>query len=133
MYLTKPVTVDLLVSALHALLRRSWGATGERRPRDATLASRHDGWYVTGSDGELIAFTAIERALLQRLRDAAGAPVDKETLIAAIADDPIDFDPHRLEVVIHRLRRKLTSAAGAGMEIVTVRGAGYSLVTVATP
>ena len=126
LYLTKPVTVDLLASALHAVLRRTWS-----RPKAAgpgAVAGDQSAWYVTGRDGELIPLTAVERMILGRLRQSSGQPVDRENLIRLIAQDAFDFDPHRLEVLIHRLRKKLTLAVTDRAEIVTVRGAGYALV-----
>lgn len=127
LYLMKPVTVGLLASALHAVLRRTWSAP---EPGRAVAAEKNDreGWYLNGPDGELIALTDAERTLVQRLRQEQGCPVERETLIEALTSNTADFDPHRLEVLIHRLRRKLVRTTQPKLEIVTIRGSGYGLL-----
>jgi DNA-binding response OmpR family regulator len=127
LYLMKPVTVGLLASALHAVLRRTWSAAEPGRA-PATEATDREGWYLNASDGELIALTDAERTLVQRLRQEQGRPVERETLIEALTSNTADFDPHRLEVLIHRLRRKLVRTAQPKLEIVTIRGSGYGLL-----
>ena len=44
------------------------------------------------------------------LAAAAGMPVRREMLIAKLVENVHDFDPHRLEMLVHRLRRKTLSA-----------------------
>jgi DNA-binding response OmpR family regulator len=124
LYLMKPVTVGLLASALHAVLRRSW----TRTPTAGGAVPAHDGWYVHGQGEELVALTQAERTVINRLRQGHGKPVDREALIESLTTDVEDFDPHRIEVLIHRLRRKLTRREHPRMEIVTIRGAGYALL-----
>jgi len=55
-------------------------------------------------------------------------PVGREQLIAAIADDADAFDPHRLDMAIHRLRRKLEAAGMPAFPLRALRGVGYMLV-----
>ncbi|SFW29500.1 DNA-binding response regulator, OmpR family, contains REC and winged-helix (wHTH) domain [Luteibacter sp. UNCMF366Tsu5.1] len=128
LYLMKPVTVGLLASALHAVLRRSWTPRAASAGPAAMAAPATDGWYVSGPMGEVLALTQAERIVVQRLRQGQGNPVDRELLIESLTTDVEDFDPHRIEVLIHRLRRKLTRSERPHLEIVTVRGAGYVLV-----
>lgn len=127
LYLVKPVTLGLLASVLHAVLRRTWSAADPGRI-PAGEASDREGWYLHGADGELIALTEAERTVVQRLRQEQGRPVCRETLIEALTSNTADFDPHRLEVLVHRLRRKLVRTAQPRLEIVTIRGSGYGLL-----
>jgi two-component system OmpR family response regulator len=63
--------------------------------------------------------TAVAEALLHKV----GRIVSKPSLGAVIGDDGVAAD-NKVEVYIHRLRRKL---ADAGLEIRNVRGLGYVL------
>ena len=112
---------------VHAVLRRTWSAPDAARA-PATEATDREGWYLNAPDGELIALTDAERTLVQRLRQEQGRPVERETLIEALTSNTADFDPHRLEVLIHRLRRKLARTVQPKLEIVTIRGSGYGLL-----
>jgi DNA-binding response OmpR family regulator len=49
----------------------------------------------------------------------------RETLIAALTDNVHDFDPHRIDSMIHRLRRKVADATGAQLPLLAVHGEGY--------
>ncbi|MET4677763.1 response regulator transcription factor [Luteibacter sp. ME-Dv--P-043b] len=128
LYLMKPVTVGLLASALHAVLRRTWSATSAGGGTVVSDASDREGWYLHGPDGELIALTEAERTIIQRLRREQGRPVEREALIESLTGNTADFDPHRLDVLIHRLRRKVVRTTEPKLEIVTIRGSGYGLL-----
>ncbi len=64
-------------------------------------------------------------ALLSQLGDN---PPWRERLIAALTPTPWDFDPHRLEVLVHRLRSRVRSATHLALPIRALRGMGYLLV-----
>nr|WP_255692543.1 helix-turn-helix domain-containing protein [Luteimonas sp. XNQY3] len=68
-----------------------------------------------------------ERRLMAQLAAMPKEPVTREALIAALAEDVDDFDPHRLEMLIHRLRKKCLQATGHELPVRTVRGVGYVL------
>ncbi|MNV65244.1 Heme response regulator HssR [compost metagenome] len=69
----------------------------------------------------------MERAALQLLFEAAGEPITRERLIERITDTPWDFDPHRLDVLVHRLRARVRAATGAELPMRALRGQGYLL------
>ena len=54
-----------------------------------------------------------------------GTPVGRERLIAALTPTPRDFDPHRLEVLLHRLRARVRDATGLALPVRALRGQGY--------
>src|SRR5690606_9821280 len=119
-YLAKPVEIELLAATLHSLARRVQRAlpTGNWR-LDA------NGWCLLTPDERSIALTKTERRLLQPLVAAAGSVVARETLIAAMTDNIHDFDPHRIDSMIHRLRRKVADGSDAQLPLVAVHGEGY--------
>jgi len=51
--------------------------------------------------------------------------VERERLIAGMTESPADFDPHRLEVLLHRLRQRVRGASGHALPLRAVRGIGY--------
>lgn len=128
LYLVKPVDPDVLVAALASLRRRLDAAGDAPAAAPAAWSLRSGGWRLCAPDGSGLDLTGAERALLQPLFAHAGQPVDRETLIAAQTDAPWDFDPHRLEVLVHRLRARVRAATGHALPLRAVRGAGYLVV-----
>ncbi|HEY0197020.1 MAG TPA: response regulator transcription factor [Rhodanobacter sp.] len=135
-YLTKPVDIDVLAAALHSLHRRlkvgatsassqvspaSTGETGEWRLDT-------DGWCLIAPNGTVLALTAPERCVLNALAAGRGAPVAREKLIEALSEDVYGFDPHRLEMLVHRLRRKTLNGGAGNLPLMTSRGNGYLFV-----
>ena len=122
-YLAKPVEIELLAATLHTLARRVQRLQSAPVARDWRLDS--NGWCLLSPAGDSIALTKGERRLLQPLFAAAGDVVARETLIAALTDNVHDFDPHRVDSMIHRLRRKVVAACGAQLPLQAVHGEGY--------
>ncbi|MGW1225496.1 response regulator transcription factor [Streptomyces sp. NPDC001515] len=119
-YLTKPFSYVVLVARIRALLRRRAGSAS---PVVVAGALRMD----TAArrvllEGEEIALTAKEFAVLEHLVLRAGQVVGKAEILEHVWDFAYDGDPNIVEVYVSALRRKL----GAGT-IRTVRGAGYVL------
>lgn len=133
-YLSKPVDVDVLAATLHSLGRRM--RTSPQTLRTATdmqpsAGAWHldtDGWCLVSPAGTVLALTTPERCVLGVLIAGAGEPVARETLIAALSKDVYDFDPHRLEMLVYRLRRKAADAGIGNLPLLTSRGNGYLFV-----
>lgn len=139
-YLTKPVDYPVLMATLKSLGRRLRGAPAT--PRPAASAPRKerqgesakadwrlvaDGWKLRTPDRRDVILTAYERDLLRCLMNAGGRPVDRETLIEALTREVHEFDPHRLEMVVYRLRRKILTVSTHTLPLEAVRGVGYLL------
>ncbi|MEG2802774.1 response regulator transcription factor [Stenotrophomonas sp.] len=131
-YLVKPLDGDLLAAALASLRRRL-------RPAAPTVPVAHlaappasgqwqlqaDGWNLGAPNGAVLALTSAERGFVRALLATPGQPVEREALIAAVTDQPWDFDPHRLEVLVHRLRARVRNGMGMTLPVRALRGAGY--------
>jgi two-component system response regulator TctD len=121
-FLAKPFEVPELEARLMALIRR---ARGSDRPRFACgplvydAASRH---FML--DGEPLALSPREHAVLRALVQRSGEPVSKREILERVFSDEQDVQPEAIEVLIHRLRRRLESST---VRIVTLRGLGYVL------
>lgn len=121
-YLAKPVELDLLAATLHSLGRRLHAT-----PSPGTPGWRLDanGWRLLAPNDRTVELTRTERSVLSQLLAAEGETVDREALIASLTPDVFDFDPHRLETLIHRLRSKVRAATGLQLPLRAVHGVGY--------
>lgn len=90
----------------------------------------HDGAYVGSTE---IPLTALELKVLNRLMERAPCTVSVHDLHSAMYGHPGNAkDSNVLQVVVGRLRKKLT-AAGAQVRIDNVRGQGYTLDAIDVP
>lgn len=126
-YLSKPVDIDVLVATLHSVARRL-----RRTPASSTGGWRLDaeGWCLIAPSGDVVALTKTERRLLETLMEKSNRVVPREALIGAITEDVHDFDTHRLDSLIHRLRKKVLNIIGEPLPLNAVHGEGYVLVVV---
>ena len=125
-YLSKPVEMELLAATLHSLARRLRG-NGERAKTPPAWRLDADGWCLLSPSGAVVALTKSERSLFACLSASPGKLVTRETLIAALTSNVFDFDNHRLDSMIHRLRRKVADACGEPLPLSAVHGEGYVL------
>jgi DNA-binding response OmpR family regulator len=123
-YLLKPFEMPELVARLKALLRRPSDALGVKlEVGDLTfdVASRS-----VEVGGRPIALSRRELLLLEHLMRRAGRVAAKEVLEERLYGFGEEVASNSVEVLVHRLRRKLADA-GAVAAVHTVRGLGYLL------
>lgn len=125
-YLTKPIDLDVLKATLQSLSRRLLAEETSRSDGGSWRLGDGD-WNLLTPDDGCIDLTASERSILRTLFDAKGQPVQREELIACLTGDVYDFDPHRLEMLVHRLRRKVAGGCRHPLPLRAVRGKGYVL------
>lgn len=129
-YVAKPVDIDILAATLRSVLRRlkpsALARTAGRQPTSWRLGAA--GWDLISPDGVKVQLTHPERALMGTLAAAPGKTVARDAIISALARDAKNFDRHRLEMLVHRLRRKVLSATGEPLPLKAVRGIGYVLL-----
>jgi len=125
-YLTKPLNFAEFEATLVTLMRRL--ETETESPRRAAS----NGWCLDAAQRTLLApgGTAItlsdaECAVVAALVHAAPLPVSRNQLIQAQGESPDAYDPHRLDVLMHRLRRKIAVVQPDEL-IKTVYGQGYA-------
>jgi DNA-binding response OmpR family regulator len=123
-YLVKPFHMPELISRMRALLRRPNAALGVRLELGNLVldsASRE-----TLVDGARVGLSVRETALLELLLRRHGRVVTRETIEQSLYSFDSLLGSNAVEVLVHRLRRKLQDAA-ARLRIHTVRGVGYLL------
>lgn len=119
-YLAKPFEFEELLARVEALLRRADGRTSNvLRHGDIELDTV--GLRITFR-GRPINLTAYEFRTLDYLMRHPDKVVSKTELIEHIYDQNFDLDSNVIEVLINRLRGKLSSDC-----IVTRRGLGYQI------
>lgn len=130
-YLTKPVDMELLAATVRSVLRRRQTPMPMKQPAVAQRTGWHveaNGWTLVSPAGARITLAPIERVLIGMLIQNMGNVISREKIISLIVrqgDAAQEFDPHRLEMLIHRLRRKVSHATGEKFPLSTARGLGY--------
>ncbi len=121
-YLAKPFDLEELDARVRALLRRKVrGDEGVQKCGQLRLDRSSGAFYHLDAALEL---TPREQLLLKALMARPGHAVNKERLLQLVfpGDDAVQLEA--VEVIIHRLRKKLTATQ---TEIMTLRGLGYLL------
>ena len=122
-YLTKPFDVLELEARLRVLIRRGAAGQSDNRidigPLALDLQARRA--WLNGQDMQL---TLKEFMLLQSLALKSGQVQAKEQLMQRLSDFDQDMSPNALDILIHRLRKKLD---GSSLSVRTLRGFGYLL------
>ncbi|MEU7990975.1 response regulator transcription factor [Streptosporangium canum] len=120
-YLAKPFVFIELVARVRALGRRSAPALPPVLERSGVRLD--PGKRLVSRDGEEIALTKKEFAVLEELMRAEGAVVSQEDLLDKAWDENIDPFTNVVRVTMMTLRKKL----GEPQVIETVPGVGYKL------
>ncbi len=121
-FLAKPFELEELQVRLHALPRRARGAEAARLacgPLVYDLALRR-----FTLDDQPLSLSPREADVLRVLIQHAGEPMSKSQVLERIVSDESDIHPEAVEVIVHRLRKRID---GAGLRITTYRGLGYAL------
>jgi two-component system response regulator TctD len=121
-FLAKPFELEELQVRLHALLRRARGAQASRLtcgPLTYDLPTRR-----FSLAGDPLLLSARESAVLRVLLQHAGELMSKQHILERIVPDEKDIHPEAVEVIVHRLRKRVD---GRGVAIKTYRGLGYAL------
>lgn len=132
-FLAKPYSTRELLARLRAVLRRG---RAEARPSGnghRRQEARFDGWTISfprrelhDPAGDVVDLTGAEFELLTVLADQPQRVIPRDRLIELSGSRPGESSDRSVDVLISRLRRKLTHGR-VPAPIVTVRGAGYML------
>ena len=123
-YLSKPAEIDVLVATLHSVARRLKPST---RALEDSWRLSPDAWLLFSPSGGRVTLSKTERQLMEKLMRHRNQVILRESLIGVLTDDVSTFDPHRLDSLIHRLRRKVLAALGESLPLDAAHGTGYLL------
>lgn len=127
-YITKPFSLQLLLSKINAFLRRVYGEYGgvqsdEITVKGLTLDERSFKMVYDGQDYEL---SKNEFKLLKKLMEHVDQVVSREDLLTILWDEDAFVDDNTLTVNVTRVKNRLKEA-GIMDVIKTKRGVGYVL------
>lgn len=131
-YLVKPVDMDELVLILKRLALRFVSPLAAAPQRTTSVVSQQwqyepGGGFIVAPNGVRIRLSVSEGQLLRALASKAGTPCADAELAIALGLFPEEYDKHRTEVIISRLRAKVERESGLSLPLRSVRGVGYSL------
>ena len=132
-YLGKPVDVDELVLILKRLTEREKKAEphSPSAPPNHTNPASSTGWQLEGGDflrtpeGQRVRLSFNELRLMRVFLTKAGEVAVAQELASALGLLPEEYDKHRLEVIISRLRDKVLRETGIPLPVHSRRGIGY--------
>ncbi len=122
-YLTKPFELMELEARLRVLIRRLHAGMVDNRIAMGALVLDLQARRAWLGDQDM-QLTLKEFTLMQSLAIKAGQVQSKEQLMHRLTDFDQDMSANALDILIHRLRKKLD---GSGLGIRTLRGFGYLL------
>lgn len=120
-FLAKPFAIEELEARLVALVRRAHGKNAGTF--SSGPLSYHSSEQRFSLHGEPIELTPREHSMLRILLQHAGEPMSKQKIIDRMFSYDVDIQLDAVEVIAHRLRKKL----GNAVHIRTLRGLGYVL------
>ena len=130
-YVAKPFSIQQLVLRIEAVLRRS--QVGQELAKTIYLDSMEiDTENLSGIRGDdEIAFTRREIEILIYLAANTSRPVSREELLTKVWGyaQNLDIETRTVDIHIAKLRRKIEQNPKDPQNLVTVRGAGYKLVS----
>jgi two-component system response regulator RegX3 len=130
-YVPKPFSVQQLVLRVEAVLRRS--QVGQEQARTLSVGDVEiDTENLSGRIGdEELAFTKREIEVLCFLAENSDRPVSRDELLARVWGyaKGLEIETRTVDIHIAKLRRKIEANPKEPQVLITVRGAGYRLVT----
>jgi two-component system OmpR family response regulator len=117
-YVTKPFQMEELIARIEALIRRSHGLARPVLTCGDVMVDTTAGTVTL--NGRSVLLTALEYRLLSYLMHRQDVIVSKTELTEHIYDQSFDRDSNVIEVLVNRLRKKLSADL-----IKTKRGLGY--------
>jgi two-component system, cell cycle response regulator CtrA len=124
-FLTKPVDGRELIARIEAIVRRSKGHS-ESTIRTGKLTVNLDSRVVL-VDGQPVHLTGKEYGILKLLSLRKGTTVTKEMFLNHLYGGMDEPAPKIIDVLVCKLRKKLTQATGGNHYVQTVWGEGYAL------
>ena len=131
-YVAKPFSIQQLLLRVEAVLRRS--QLGIEQARTISLANdvQIDTENLSGQNGaETLTFTKREVEVISYLAANSSRPVSREELLTKVWGYArnLEIETRTVDIHIAKIRRKIEAYPKQPANLVTVRGAGYRLLT----
>ncbi len=119
-YLVKPIALEELASVVGNLGRRLLTSG----PRIWILDKLR--WTLESPEGQQLKVTKSEMSLLAQLASRPGEVVLRNDLVLGLGEDPLEYDPRRMEILVRRLRGKASQQFGSDLPLETAHKQGYA-------
>lgn len=123
-YLVKPLDMRELEAAIGSVMRRR-GAPAEPAQAWRLEATR---WRLVTPGGGAVALSDAEVRLLSPFFETPDSIVDRQTLA-----ERLGMDARSIDLLVHRLRRKVEAEAGEILPLRTMRFRGYAFAAPVAP
>lgn len=123
-YLTKPFVSGELLARIRAITRRTGEFTADDLSFDGTLLNKNT--YQLSYKGNSVKLSQKEFQIMEMLMNNQKRIIPKERMIEKIWGFNNDAEYNNIEVYVSFLRKKL-AAIISPMQIIAVRGVGYTL------
>lgn len=126
-YLIKPIQLPLLAATITALERRLMTTTpraAARRSWVLNVQSRQ----LRSSDGEHLNLTAKESVVMASLIQSPKFPISHKRMSQILGYPEVIYDQHRIDALLYRVRKKLSTLRDAPMQIRNIYSEGSLLV-----
>jgi len=131
-YVAKPFSVAQLVLRVQAVLRRTRNGLAQNQTIQLGDDLSIDCQNLTGRHrAESLSFTRREIEILQYLQSNTERPVTREELLNKVWGyaKHLDIETRTVDIHIAKLRRKIEADPAKPQFLITVRGAGYRLIS----
>jgi len=131
-YVAKPFSIQQLVLRVEAVLRRSQVGIEQARTISLGADVQIDTENLSGQNGaEALTFTKREIEVISYLAANSSRPVPREELLTKVWGYArnLEIETRTVDIHIAKIRRKIEADPKQPANLVTVRGAGYRLIT----
>lgn len=119
-YLTKPAPLEIVAASVHNLCKRI------KKIRPPQWVINPKTWMLTAPDMQSVKLTHSEMLLLLGFTKSPGEVFTKAEIILNLGHSPEYYDDRRLEIMIRRLRNKVSTSFGFELPFETVHGKGFA-------
>lgn len=133
-YLVKPIDLQELIANIEAIWRRLQGTQAAVSALESAEASSvgvdwvldQERWVLISPVNVQIELTSKEFAFIRSLVNAKGEMVGKAALASVLSGNVLEYDYHRMDVMLSRLRKKSLQLTGSPLPVKTVQSYGYA-------
>ena len=126
-FLHKPLKETVLLATIRSFWRRLHVLPDRSLTAESWSLYRRNGTLI-GPGDERITLSDRECAVLATLFLSPHLPVSAERLLHSLNMTPEIFDPHRIDTIIYRIRKKLHQLRHSSFEIRNIYGKGFICV-----
>ncbi|KAF1048613.1 MAG: Transcriptional regulatory protein PhoP [Herbaspirillum frisingense] len=127
-YLVKPVKLEEVSATLTALARRMKTAPHQSSPESEKWSFNRKSGRLSNNGSVALQFTDKESTALAALLQSPNYPVSHTQLFDLLRSGAEEYDAHRIDALIYRVRQKLRSLDEAPMQIRNIYGEGFLML-----